>query len=126
MISVDLKSEVNELKRNQIEELSDRGLLPDCDYSSFKSFLKTINNDDLGEIVNLCENTQDKNKAEYLSYIVGMVFMNEYDTDTFRNIDFSNMLMQFYRQCIAEACERVGVWDASKEDKRLIPNDAPF
>lgn len=110
---------------SEVEKLYNKKLLPTADYSSFDSFLTTISPEDLGEMLNLCE-SEDVDQLQFLSYIIAGVFMNEYDQDECTEKDLVNLFPQFKRQCVAEICGRIGVWDTSKEDRRLVPTAEPL
>lgn len=110
---------------NQALELFDKNLLPKADFSNFDSFLNSINDEDLSEMILLYE-SKDEDKLEFLSYTIGLLFMNEYDMKECETIDFENIAPQFYRQCAAELMDRGGLWDKSKEDRRLVPTNEPL
>jgi hypothetical protein len=110
---------------SQVEELLEKSLLPQADYTDLNTFLNTIQHEDLGEMINLCE-SEDPKELEYLSYVMSLVFMNEYDQEECRDIDLESLFSQFHRQCVAELCGRMGKWDTSKEDRRLIPAIEPL
>lgn len=116
---------MNDITIEKVQELLVKDLLPKADYSSLDSFLKTISPEDLGEMINLSE-SRDEDMLEFLSYVIALVFMYEYDQEVCREVDLANLFTQFQRQCIAEACARVGVWDTSKEDRRLVPAIEPL
>lgn len=109
----------------QAQELLIKGLLPRADYSDLNSFLKTISPEDLGEMVNLSQ-SEDDDKLTFLAHVIALIFMYEYDVEECREIDLERLFTQFQRQCVAEVCGRLGKWDTSKEDRRLVPISEPL
>ena len=116
--------------RTDIEKSVGKKLLPKADYSTFETFLKTISSEDIIEMADLLK-LSSLGKAEedmetFLHHIFGLVFMNEFDTNEFDSNHFESLRNQLMRQTMAEYCRREGLWDTSKEDKRLVVNDQPF
>jgi|WetSurMetagenome_2_1015567.scaffolds.fasta_scaffold303862_1 hypothetical protein len=109
----------------EAEQLLIKGLLPKADYSDLNSFLNTISPEDLGEMLNHTR-SDDEQRLTYLSYVIGLIFMYEYEQEECTEVDFENLFTQFQRQCVAEICGRLGKWDISQEDRRLIPATEPL
>lgn len=116
---------MNNLTVEQVETLYNKGLMPKADYTNLDSFFKTISDEQLGGILALCR-SEGEEELEYISYIVAGLFMNEYNQDECTEKDLSNLFPQFHRQGAAEALGRLGVWDTSTEDRRLVPTNEPL
>src|SRR6188768_1115882 len=105
---------MNSITIEQAEKLSDKCLLPKANYDSLDLFLTTISDENLGEMIGLCESENDE-ELEFLSYIMSLIFMYEYGQKECTQVDLSTLFGQFKRQCVAEACARIGLWDISTE-----------